>query len=296
MAVETVRQALDWARQTLANVPESEPLDAYVLLEAVLGCDRAALLAHPERPLGSAEVSRYRDAVGRRAQGEPIAYLIGRRAFYDLPYDLIVTPDVLIPRPETEHLVEAALAWGRGRRRLRAVDVGTGSGAIAVALGWHWPDAEIWAVDRSAAALGVARRNIARHALSARVHTLQGDLLAPLLERGSVADVIAANLPYIPSAELAALSVARHEPRLALDGGADGLALFRRLLAQAPAVLSADGAAFLEIGAGQGEAVRALAQAAFPRARVDVLPDLAGRGRVVRIVRGEREHAPGHPR
>ena len=294
--METVRQVLGWAQRRLADVPESEPLDAYVLLGALLGVERAALLAHPERLLSATEVTRYRDWVTRRAQGVPVAYLTGRRAFYDLPHDLLVTPDVLIPRPETEHLVEAALAWGRGRRGLRAVDVGTGSGAIAVALGWHWPDAEIWAVDSSAAALEVARRNIARHALSARVHTLQGDLLAPLLARGLRVDVLAANLPYIPSTELAALEVARHEPRQALDGGADGLTLIRRLLAQAPEVLRADGAAFLEIGAGQSEAVRALALETFPNARVDVLPDLAGHGRVVCIFRGGRKHAPSHPR
>ena len=294
--MESVRQVLGWAQRTLADVPQSEPLDAYVLLGALLGVDRAALLAHPERLLSATQIVHYRDWVTQRAQGVPVAYLTGRRAFYDLPYDLLVTPDVLIPRPETEHLVEAALAWGCGRRGLRAVDVGTGSGAIAVALGWHWPDAEIWAVDSSAAALDVARRNIARHALSARVHTLQGDLLAPLLAQGLRVDVLAANLPYIPGAELAALPVARHEPRQALDGGADGLALLRRLLAQAPDVLRADGAAFLEVSAGQGEAVRALALGTFPCARVDVLPDLAGHGRVVCIFRGEREHASGHPR
>ncbi len=294
--METVRQALGWARRRLADVPHSEPLDAYVLLEALLGVGRAALLAHPERLLSATEVVRYRDWVNQRAQGVPIAYLVGRRAFYDLPYDLFVTSDVLIPRPETEHLVEAALAWGRGKRGLRAVDVGTGSGAIAVALGWHWPDAELWAVDSSAAALEVARRNIARHALSARVHTLQGDLLAPLLARGLRVDVLAANLPYIPSAELAALPVARYEPRQALDGGADGLALIRRLLAQAPQVLREGGAAFLEIGAGQGEAVCALARERFPQARVDVLRDLAAYERVVCIFRGGREHASGCPR
>ncbi len=294
--METARQMLRWAQRKLADVPQSEPLDAYVLLGALLGVDRAALLAHPERLLSAEQVMRYRQWVAQRAQGVPVAYLTGRRAFYDLPYDLLVTPDVLIPRPETEHLVEAALAWGRDRRGLRAVDVGTGSGAIAVALGWHWPDAEIWAVDSSAAALEVARRNIARHALSARVHTLQGDLLAPLQERGIVVDIVAANLPYIPSAELAALEVARHEPHQALDGGADGLALIRRLLNQAPAVLRAAGVIFLEIGAGQSEAVCALAQATFPRAGVDVLADLAGHARVVRVVLGERKHAPGHPR
>jgi len=255
-----------------------------LLLVHVLGVDRAALIAHPERPLTPEQSATYRDLIERRASGVPLPYLTGRRAFYDL--DLIVTPEVLIPRPETEHLVEAALAWARGRRGLRVVDVGTGSGAIAVVLAKHLPEAHIWALDISTAALDVARQNAARYGMLERIEFVPGDLLAPLLYKGQQADLIAANLPYIASDELDTLAVARHEPRLALDGGPDGLDLIRRLLGQAPRVLAAGGLLLLEIGAGQGERVRALAEMAFPRAQVQIMPDYAGHDRVVSVERG----------
>jgi release factor glutamine methyltransferase len=218
--------------------------------------------------------------------GEPVAYLTGTRAFYDR--DLVVTPAVLIPRPETEHLVEAALAWARGlaperQRGLRIADVGTGSGAIAVTLAAHLPGAQVWAVDISAEALAVAAQNAARHGVTGHLILVEGDLLAQV----PPVDLIAANLPYVPRAKLAALPVTRHEPWLALDGGPDGLDLIRRLLAQAPAVLAAGGLALLEIEAGQGPAVRALAEAAFPGAAVAVLTDWTGHDRLVRIERGE---------
>ncbi|MBN1200776.1 MAG: peptide chain release factor N(5)-glutamine methyltransferase [Anaerolineae bacterium] len=283
---ERVDQALAWARAALARACDSEPSDAHILLVHVLGVDHTALIAHPERPLSPAQVNAYRDLVTRRVEGVPVAYLTGLRAFYDREF--WVTPDVLIPRPETEHLIEAALDWARGRRDLRVADVGTGSGAIAVTLAAHLLGARVWALDVSADALAVARRNVARYSLSDRVTLVQGNLLEPLLEQGETADLIAANLPYIPTDEVTALPVARREPVLALDGGPDGLDLIRRLLDQAVGVLAPGGLIALEIGAGQGARVCQLAGAIFPGARVRVLADYAGYDRVVCIETVER--------
>ena len=281
----TVAAALAWARAALSEAADSEPLDAPLLLAHVLGCEQAALLAHPQRPLTPAQSAAFCALVARRADGIPLAYLTGERAFYDLT--LIVTPDVLIPRPETEHLVERALAWAQGRAGSpRIADVGAGSGAIAVTLARHLPAARVWALDVSRAALGVARRNAARYDLGERIHCVQADLLGPLLGARGAFDLIAANLPYVPTSALEALPVSRREPRLALDGGPDGLAVIRRLLAQVPRVLAADGLLLLEIEATQGERAAALAAAALPGARVTVHADYAGHDRVISAQRG----------
>jgi release factor glutamine methyltransferase len=276
-ALNTVHQALAWARSVL----DSELIDAPLLLMHVLGIDRAALLTHPERALTPEQSTRYQELVERRAAGMPVPYLTGRRAFYDLEF--AVTPDVLIPRPETEHLIESALQWAEGRAGLRLVDVGTGSGAIAVTLAVHLPEARVWAVDGSAAALAVAHQNAIRHGAADRITFVLGDLLEPLIAAHQPVDLIAANLPYIASDDLKMLPVAQHEPRLALDGGADGLDLIRRLLAQAPRVLAQDGLLLMEIAAGQGARVCALAGTTFPGARVTVIHDYAGFDRLVRV-------------
>ncbi|MEB2289188.1 MAG: peptide chain release factor N(5)-glutamine methyltransferase [Anaerolineae bacterium] len=276
----TIAGALAWARAVLNEAAGSEPLDAPLLLAHILGCERTALLAHPQRPLTPTQLTAFCALVERRASGVPLAYLAGERAFFDLT--LIVTPDVLIPRPETEHLVERALAWARARARSpRIADVGTGSGVIAVTLARHLPGARVWALDVSRAALGVARRNAARYDLAERVHLVQADLLGPLLGARGAFDLIAANLPYVPTSALETLPVSRHEPRLALDGGPDGLAVIRRLLAQVPRILAADGLLLLEIEAEQGERAAALAATALPGARVTVHADYAGHDRVI---------------
>ena len=284
-APRRVDQALAWARDQWRGQERAEPLDGEILLAHVLDRPRAALLAHPEAPLAPEQAAQFAALVKRRAAGTPVAYLIGHHPFYDR--DLLVTPDVLIPRPETEHLVEAALGWARGRGALRVADIGTGSGAIAVTLAAHLPDAHVHAVDCSLAALDVARQNAERAGVTNRVTFHQGDLLAPLLHASLRLDLIAANLPYIPTADLAALNVARHEPALALDGGPDGLDAIRRLLAQAPGALATDGLVLLEIGAGQGEAVAALALQQFRGAAIAVLRDYAGHDRIVRVERGQ---------
>ena len=268
----TIRQVLAAARQQI------DSLDAHVLLGDVLQADRAYLLAHPETPLTLEQAERFTDAVARCAAGEPVAYILGRRAFYDR--DFAVTPAVLIPRPDTELLLENALVWAADRA-ITAVDVGTGSGALAVTFAAKRPHAAVHATDISSAALAVARENAARH--HARVTFYQGDLLEPLIERDLRCDLIMANLPYIPSGELPDLAVTRYEPRLALDGGADGLDLIRHLLRQVPQAANPGALILLEIGAGQGEAVLALVRQALAPRDTRLLLDYAGLDRIIRV-------------
>ncbi len=213
----------------------------------------------------------------------PVAYLTGRRAFFDL--ELLVTPDVLIPARRPSIWSTGTGVGTHARRTLRLIDVGTGSGAIALALARHLPGAQVWAVDRSFAALQIARANAARHGLGERVHFLQADLLTACGGATPPFDLIVANLPYIPAPLLADLPVARHEPLLALDGGPDGLTLIRRLMAQAPRVLAAHGLLLMEIEATQGEQVTALAAQVFPGATIQVHQDYAGLPRVLSVER-----------
>lgn len=273
----TIADCLRAARQRLSSESDSASLDAQVLLAETLGVERAYLLAHGEAVLTDDQAARFAGLVARRAAGEPVAYLLGRRAFYDRVF--VVTPDVLIPRPETELLLERALAFVQSRPRVTAVDVGTGSGALAVTLAALCPTAEVHATDISLAALDVAQRNAALHAAPVALH--QGDLLEPLLAQGIRVDLLMANLPYIPSGDLPALAVSRYEPRLALDGGPDGLALIRRLLKQAPAALNPGALVLLEIGADQGPAALALARAALRPADAGMQADYAGLDRIV---------------
>jgi release factor glutamine methyltransferase len=261
-------------------------LDAEVLLAHVLRVERSFLLSHPTLPLSLAQAALYAGLIRRRAAREPLAYLSGRRWFYGLEF--LVTSAVLIPRPETELLVEMALAWLAGRPEgATVVDVGTGSGAIAVALAVHTPSrVRILASDSSAAALAVAQENARQHC-PGRITFLSGDLLTPLSEP---VDLIVANLPYVAEAKRDDLmpEVRDHEPAAALFGGEDGLAVIERLLLQAPAHLRPGGGVMLEIGAGQGEAARLLAGRLlagrhFPAARIAIHPDLAGLDRVLVI-------------
>lgn len=275
-----VREALAQAAFQLENHGvESPRLDAELLLAHVLNMNRAALFAWPERRLTLKELTRYRDLVARRAAREPLAYILGYREFFGLDFE--VGPDVLIPRPETELLVEQALRLARVRPSpVRIADVGAGSGAIAVALAVHLPEAIVFALDRSPAALAVTARNAGRHGVSERIHLRLGDLLEPLSE---TLDLIVANLPYVTTAEWETLppEIRDHEPRSALDGGPDGLSFIRRLLETAAPHLRPDGAILVEIGAGQGQSVLDLAARHFPQARVELVRDYAGLDRVV---------------
>jgi len=293
---------------------DSPQLDGELLLAHVLGWDRARLLAHPERALTAAEWEQFTPLLARRQAREPLAYILGRREFYGL--DFLVDRRVLVPRPETELLVDHTLDWARERmgeggsgvatREIREdsspirhrhshphplapshcpltiADVGTGSGCVAIALAVHLPRATVYALDSSADVLEVAAANVAHHSVEGQVRLSRGDLLEPLPER---VDVLVANLPYVRSDELATLEpeVRDYEPRAALDGGPDGLWQMRRLLPQAAAHLQPGGAIFLEIGAEQGQAARQLARQHFPRASVDVLPDYADHDRVLRV-------------
>ncbi|MGH7408802.1 MAG: peptide chain release factor N(5)-glutamine methyltransferase [Candidatus Methylomirabilales bacterium] len=269
-------------RLRAAGVPTPR-LDAECLLAAALGCNRAALYGRREVVPAEA-ASHFAGLLGRRAAREPIAYLTGIREFWSLP--LKVTPAVLVPRPETETLVEAVLDCLRAiaSRPLAVADVGTGSGAIAIALAVELKEARVFAVDVSPGALAVAAENARRFRVDRRVIFLQGDWSAPLFAAGLAGqlDALVANPPYIPTAELAALDpeIVRFEPRLALDGGPDGLAFHRELAATAPRLLRPGGWLALEVGGGQAEAVRALLAAAPGLAVHPGVRDLAHRDRV----------------
>jgi len=274
-------EVLRAARAHFESVSASASLDAQLLMAEVLGVSRAHVLAHPERLLTDEQYAGFIALAERRAAGEPIAYLLGRRAFYDR--EMIVSPAVLIPRPETEDLLERALSSEQAARPdCAAVDVGTGSGAIAVTFAALKPGAHVYATDLSPAALDIARRNA--EAQSVRLTFFQGDLLLPLIERGIQVDLLLANLPYIEGGIIPTLDVSRYEPVMALDGGADGLDLVRRLIVQAPAVLKPRALILLEIGYDQGARSADLLRDAFPSATVEVFKDLAGHDRVVAAI------------
>jgi len=278
---------------------DTAKLDGEVLLAFVLGCTRAQLYTHPERLLAQRERERFEEVVERRNALEPVAYLVGEKAFYGL--DLWVDQRVLIPRPETELLVDLVLDLVAQADRIHErvtdgnghgpsapapaillADIGTGSGALGLAVAANSLSTQVYAVDISAGALEVARANAARHRLADRVDFLLGDLLDPLPEP---VDVIAANLPYVALDEWPTLApdIVRFEPSLALTGGADGLAVIRRLLEQAPNKLRPQGVVLLEIGASQGTAVAALAGRTFPDAFIEVVSDYGYRDRIVRV-------------
>lgn len=274
----TIRDALRAARDRLAPVSDSAALDVQVLLMHVLNAERAYLLAHGDVSLTPEQRGQFAALVDRRAAGEPVAYILGRRAFFDR--ELRVSSAVLIPRPETELLLEAALDWvGHG---MAAVDVGTGSGALAVTLAANRPDLRVYATDISPAALDVARANAADHA--AAVTFFEGDLLLPLIAAGLRVDLVMANLPYIARDDLPALDVSRYEPRLALDGGPDGLDLIRRLVDQLPEVAGPGALALLEIGADQGAAALALVETRLRPVEAGIVRDYAGLDRIIRAL------------
>ncbi|MCY3917311.1 MAG: peptide chain release factor N(5)-glutamine methyltransferase [Chloroflexi bacterium] len=273
----TLHSALRAARMTLAS-SETADLDAQTLLAHVLGVDRSYLFARAETFLTAEQSARCQAAVDRRAAGEPIAYITGAKGFYDI--ELRVSPAVLIPRPETELLLEEALRLTERGAGFTVADIGTGSGALAIAFARQRPAAKVYASEISRAALEIARQNAERN--HAQVCFCEGDLAAPLIERGLHVDLLMANLPYIASGDLAALEVSRFEPRLALDGGADGLDLIRRLLTQIPSVCSEGAWALLEIGAEQGESVAGLVRDCVG-ARCDILQDYAGLDRIARF-------------
>ena len=273
-----IQNALSFAAEQL-HASHTPAIDARWLLEYVLDKPHSYLLAHADDRLSGPCLMHYFELVARAEKGEPLPYIIGRTQFRY--YAFSVTPDVLIPRPETELLVDKALRWANGRSGLQVVDIGTGSGCIAISLAKELNAPRVCAVDISAEALEIARQNA--QSCAATIDFCMGSLLEPVV--GS-ADLITANLPYITDDEWTALddAVKLHEPALALRGGVDGLDLVRQLLQQAIHKLRPSGAIFLEIGWQQGAATVALAQTYFPKANVTCHQDYAGHDRIVSIV------------
>jgi release factor glutamine methyltransferase len=271
----TIQLALRLARKALLkqNIEEA-PIESEVLLRHTLGISRADLYRDFDRNLSPAEEARFRGFIDRRLTGEPMAYITGHREFYGL--DFFVDRRVLIPRPETETLVDEALKLAASGSRIFA-DIGTGSGAVAVSIAVTASLARIFAVDISGSALEVAAINCRRHGVESRVTLLRGNLLEPL--PGPV-DVILANLPYVPQADLPAVNTAGYEPRSALDGGPDGLDFIRDIIALASIHLVPHGKLLLEHGLGQETEITAIFHSHCPGGKVAQVPDLAGIKRV----------------
>jgi release factor glutamine methyltransferase len=283
-------EALQSVTRTLSRAKIADAsAEAEVLLGHVLGMSKTGLYTEPERALTSAEAERLRHVVCRRIDREPAAYILGQREFYGI--DFYVDSHTLIPRPETELLVETAVELaghicGQGNQ-ITIADIGTGCGAIAISLALALPQAKIYATDISASALEVAEANCCRHSVTGQVELLQGNLIEPL--PGAV-DLIVANLPYIRDCEFVDLSaeIREHEPTIALAGGRDGLDKIREMLEQMrvkgdtylggrPAYV------LLEIGQGQAEMVVSLVSEYFPQASIELIPDLGGIERVAKV-------------
>jgi release factor glutamine methyltransferase len=264
------------ARLRDAGIDDAE-LEAEVLLRHALGLDRAQLYARLQDSVGEVHRATFERLVDRRIAHEPAAYIVGHKEFYGV--DLEVTPDALIPRPETELLVDEALRVAPDGPCAIA-DVGTGCGAIAVALATRLTQATVYAIDASERALALAARNVERLGLTSRVRLLQGDLLDPLTEP---VDLIVANLPYVKTSDWEALppEIREHEPREALDGGPDGTATLERLLRQAPSHLRPRGRLLAEIGWDEGERLLAVARECLPETRIAVKKDLGGLDRLL---------------
>jgi release factor glutamine methyltransferase len=265
-----VKQALGRARRLY-----DAPLECEIILRHAMGIDRVQMYLNLNLELTPEQEETFWGLLGRRLNGEPVAYITGRCEFYGL--DFYVDKRVLVPRPETELLVDEAIGIAQQHPVNSLAEGGTGSGAIAICLALNIPQANIYATDASAAALEVALINCQTHGLEQRIQLLHGDMLAPLPE---AVDLIVANLPYVREAELPLTT----EPRLALDGGADGLDAIRRLCQGLDRKLKPRGHLVLEIGQGQAAEVSGLLRGLFPRARVEVSPDLAGIERVVSLL------------
>ena len=278
----TVKRILDWTTGHLQKHGSDSPrLDAEILLAHARGCQRIELYTRYADLLSDAERARMRELVRRRANAEPVAYLVGYKEFYSLPF--VVTPDVLIPRPETEILVLEAIEFAKaaGRGGLRLLDLCTGSGCIAIAAAKNQPELRVTATDLSPAALNIARSNAERNQVAERIEFCEGDLFAPLPSEVRF-DIIASNPPYVAQSDYETLppDILRHEPSLALLAGPDGLDLLRRIASEARAFLNPGGLLLLELAPEQAETVAGWLRGSF--AEVTILKDFAGEARVVR--------------
>ena len=274
---ETIRRVQS---QIAGSEPDSPRLDAEMLIGHILGQSRSDLLADLPEPFPDDCTERLDELVARRAAGEPMALIIGQREFFGLIFT--VSPNVLTPRPETEHLVEWALAWLQSRPHAQVIDIGTGSGALAIALAANSPPSvAIVATDVSAEALTIARRNAASLAPH-RIDFAEGDLFA---DQGGTFDLVIANLPYLTPGQISERRELAFEPAIALDGGRDGLDTIRRLIALLPERLKTGGAVALEIDPAQAPAVAQRLTDTLPGAQVQTIADLTGRSRVITAVR-----------
>ena len=265
---------------------DTPQLDAQVLLAHIIQKPRTWVMAHPEHAVTKKEQDQLNDALEKLEAGEPLPYVLGKWEFYGLEFD--ITNDVLIPRPETELLVEKAIAWLQASPERRTVaDIGTGSGSIATSIAMHIEDARILATDISFDALKVAQHNARKFHVHHRIDFLQCDLLpqpVKSLPTDSHFDLICANLPYIPTETLHQLPIYGREPTLALDGGADGLDIYRRLFKLAPDWLAPRGMMLLEIESSLGVKALSLAYDSFSEVNIHLHQDLAGRDRLLEII------------
>lgn len=273
----------------LASLSDTPALDASVLLARIMERPRPWILAHPELTLTDEQQKQLNTSLSRLQNGEPFPYVLGRWEFFGLEFE--VTPDVLIPRPETELLVEKAIAWmQKNQTKTNAVDIGTGSGAIAVSIAVNVPNVNIIATDISANALQVAKRNAEKHGVNRRIEFVECDVLPESKVEGQKSDLrpltfdlVCSNLPYIPTSTLKHLPIYQREPTLALDGGEDGLDIFRKLLRIIPDWLAPNALMLLEIESTLGEQTMQLTRQHFPHAQIKLHQDLTGRDRLLEI-------------
>lgn len=281
----TVRRLIEWTRDYLTRQGSDSPrLDAEVLLGHALGWPRVGLYTRYEEEVADAPRAAFRDLVRRRAEGAPVAYLVGKKEFFSIP--LKVSPAVLIPRPDSEFVVVEFLSAMKGVDRPNCLDLGTGSGNLALACLSHHPNARFHAVERSRAALEIARQNAATLGLESRLEFHEGDLFAPVQHLPPF-HAIVSNPPYIPTAAIAALEpgVRDFEPHDALDGGSDGLAVLRRIVSGIAAHLSPGGLLLLEIGSDQEQPARALLEAREELVLSPTVRDGADHPRVLKAIR-----------
>lgn len=273
----------------LASLSDTPALDASVLLARIVDRPRSWILAHPELTLTDEQQNQLQSSLARLENGEPFPYVLGRWEFFGLEFN--VTPDVLIPRPETELLVEKSIAWlQKNPTKVNVADIGTGSGATAVSIAVNVPNAKILATDISSKALQVAKRNAEKHGVSERVEFVECDLLPESKVEGQRSDLrpltfdlVCSNLPYIPTNTLKHLPIYQREPTLALDGGEDGLDLFRKLLNAIPNWLAPNALILLEIESSLGKQTTQLARQHFQNANITLHQDLTGRDRLLEI-------------
>jgi len=275
----TFKEALRNARETLtAQNIEDAPLECELLLRHTLQISRAELYSDLNRKLTPKQEETFWALIKRRLRHEPTAYITNNREFYALSF--YVDPRVLIPRPESELLIDEALKLAQNHTLTTVADIGTGCGAIAISLALNLPEVKIYATDISASALEVARLNLKRHRVNDRIELLLGDLLQPLPKS---VDLVIANLPYVKKSELPQISHEDSEPLLALDGGPDGLKKIRELSLELEDKLSPKGNLLLEIGFKQAEKITSLLKNRFRQAEIEVIPDLSGIDRVIKL-------------